>query len=135
MPTTLRAEGEPRRHLPDDIDRKSFMTILGRVVATHKWKCHAFCSAAVQPTTQGLSPSGDSPFLNRRPGARFRTPGPRQFVYESTQSKVRVTAFFQSAYSLSRSAGSIWGCHSLSLPQLARRSSTSDQKPTARPAA
>jgi putative transposase len=27
----------------DDIDRKSFMTILGRVVATHEWKCHAFC--------------------------------------------------------------------------------------------
>jgi putative transposase len=27
----------------DDIDRKSFMTILGRVVATHGWKCHAFC--------------------------------------------------------------------------------------------
>ena len=27
----------------DDIDRKSFTTILSRVVATHEWKCHAFC--------------------------------------------------------------------------------------------
>jgi len=27
----------------DDVDRKSFMTILSRVVATHEWKCHAFC--------------------------------------------------------------------------------------------
>jgi REP element-mobilizing transposase RayT len=26
----------------DDIDRKSFMTILGRVVAIHEWTCHAF---------------------------------------------------------------------------------------------
>src|SRR6188474_3357145 len=43
----------------------------------------------------------------------------------STQSNVRVTAFFQSPYSLSRSAASIRGCHSLSFPQFARRSSTS----------
>jgi putative transposase len=27
----------------EDIDRKSFMTILARVVATHEWQCHAFC--------------------------------------------------------------------------------------------
>jgi len=27
----------------DDVDRKSFVTILGRVVAAHEWKCHAFC--------------------------------------------------------------------------------------------
>src|SRR5436190_16115986 len=53
----------------------------------------------------------------------------------STQSKVLVTAFFQNPYSLARSAASIRGCHSLSLPQLARRSSTSFQKPTANPAA
>src|SRR6266513_4411426 len=56
-------------------------------------------------------------------------------IRHSTQSNVRVTAFFQSAYSLSRSAASIRGCHSLSLPQLARRSSTSFQNPTASPAA
>jgi putative transposase len=30
----------------DDVDRKSFMTILGRVVATHDWTCHAFCLMA-----------------------------------------------------------------------------------------
>src|SRR6266568_4766798 len=61
--------------------------------------------------------------------------GHPQCVGHSTQSNVRVTAFFQSAYSLSRSAASIRGCHSLSLPQLARRSSTSFQNPTASPAA
>src|SRR5438874_3927603 len=60
---------------------------------------------------------------------------PRWCAGYSTQSNVRVTAFFQSAYSLSRSAASIRGCHSLSLPQLARRSSTSFQNPTASPAA
>jgi len=27
----------------DDVDRKSFMTILARVVATNQWTCHAFC--------------------------------------------------------------------------------------------
>ena len=36
-----------------------------------------------------------------------------------------MTAFFQKRYSLSTSARSIWGSHCLSLPQLARRSSTS----------
>src|SRR5436190_3010726 len=79
---------------------------------------------------QGLSPDGDCPFNRWRsrdafkgqppsgtvPKPKARRPlsdaGPRQFVYEPTQSKARVTAFFQSAYSLSRSAGSIWGCHS-----------------------
>ena len=53
----------------------------------------------------------------------------------STQSNVRVTAFFHRPYPLSRSAASIRGCHSLSFPQFARRSSTSFQKPTASPAA
>ena len=43
--------------------------------------------------------------------------------------------FFQNAYSLSRSAASMDGVHSLSLTQFARRSSTALQKPTARPAA
>src|SRR5207247_9969464 len=81
-------------------------------------------AGALRSVRQGLSPDGDCPFNRwrpredslpsgtvptKRPGARFRTPGPRQFVYESTQSKVRVTAFFQSASSLSRSAGSISG--------------------------
>src|SRR4029078_2271693 len=53
----------------------------------------------------------------------------------STHSKVRVTAFFQPLYSLSRRVASILGSHSLSLAQLLRRSSTFFQKPTARPAA
>ena len=53
----------------------------------------------------------------------------------SAQSKVRVTAFFQSAYSWSTLALSICGVHSLSLPQFSRRSSTCAQNPTARPAA
>ena len=56
-------------------------------------------------------------------------------VSDSTQSKVRVTAFFQRLYSRSRVASSIDGVHSLSLAQFARRSSTAFQKPTARPAA
>ncbi len=54
---------------------------------------------------------------------------------DSTQSKVRVTAFFQSLYSRSRVASSIDGVHSLSFAQFARRSSTAFQNPTARPAA
>src|ERR1019366_5081223 len=53
----------------------------------------------------------------------------------SAQSKVRVTAFFQSAYSWSTVAFSMCGVHSLSLPQFSRRSSTCAQNPTARPAA
>ena len=53
----------------------------------------------------------------------------------SAQSKVRVTAFFQSAYSRSTSALSMLGVHSLSLPQFSRRSSTCAQNPTASPAA
>jgi len=27
----------------DDTDRKTFLTLLGRVVADHDWTCHAFC--------------------------------------------------------------------------------------------
>jgi REP element-mobilizing transposase RayT len=27
----------------DDIDRKTFLTLLGRVVGRHDWTCHAFC--------------------------------------------------------------------------------------------
>jgi putative transposase len=27
----------------DDIDRKTFLTLLGSVVARHDWTCHAFC--------------------------------------------------------------------------------------------
>ncbi len=53
----------------------------------------------------------------------------------SIQSKVRVTAFFHMAYSLATFSESIWGVHSLSLPQFARRSSTFSQNPTASPAA
>ena len=53
----------------------------------------------------------------------------------STQSKVRVTAFFHWAYSFSRRSASIFGVYSASFAQFARRSSTSAQKPTARPAA
>ena len=47
------------------------------------------------------------------------------FLHEdhSTQSNVRVTAFFHCAYSRSISEASIWGVHSLSLPQFFRRSS------------
>src|SRR5215213_2003433 len=63
------------------------------------------------------------------------TPSQQLETGYSTQSNVRVTAFFQPLYSLSRSAASIWGSHSLSLAQLLRRSSTFSQKPTARPAA
>src|SRR5438874_5780498 len=69
-----------------------------------------------------------------RPAQPLVHPAALIFGY-STQSNVRVTAFFQNRYSLSRSAASILGVHSLSLPQLARRSSTSFQNPTARPAA
>src|SRR5918996_6006123 len=53
----------------------------------------------------------------------------------SSQSIVRWTAFFQNPYSLSTSSFGSWGVHSLSFPQFARRSSTSFQNPTARPAA
>ena len=53
----------------------------------------------------------------------------------STQSNVRVTAFFHCAYSCATVALSIFGVHSASLPQLERRSSTFFQKPTASPAA
>jgi putative transposase len=27
----------------DDTDRKAFLTLLGKVVVTHEWTCHAFC--------------------------------------------------------------------------------------------
>ena len=53
----------------------------------------------------------------------------------STQSKVLVTAFFHWPNVFSRTASSIDGCHSLSLAQLLRMSSSPAQKPTARPAA
>ena len=53
----------------------------------------------------------------------------------STQSNVRVTAFFQFAYSDATLSADIWGFHSLSLPQYWRSSSVSFQNPTARPAA
>ena len=56
--------------------------------------------------------------------------------HRHAQSNVRVTAFFQSAYSSSRCVGvACCGCHSLSADQLARISSVDDQKPTASPAA
>jgi putative transposase len=27
----------------DDVDRRAFLSLLGRVVSHHRWKCHAFC--------------------------------------------------------------------------------------------
>ena len=53
----------------------------------------------------------------------------------STQSKVRVTAFFQQAYCRSRSAGSIAGSQRRACAQFARSWSRPDQRPTASPAA
>ena len=74
--------------------------------------------------------TGDAP--------RGPSPGPLSsigFSGQSTQSKVRVTAFFHWAYSLSRRPASICGVHSLSLTQFSRRSSTCAQNPVASPAA
>jgi hypothetical protein len=51
------------------------------------------------------------------------------------QSKVRVTAFFHSAYSSSRWSAGMLGSHRLSAAQFARISSVEDQNPTASPAA
>jgi len=62
-------------------------------------------------------------------------PIPDYVIAGATHPKVRVTAFFHSAYSPSTLSLAILGSHCLSLPQLARRSSTSFQNPTARPAA
>ena len=59
----------------------------------------------------------------------------RRGYSSSTQSNVRVTAFFQWRYSRSRFSGSMFGVQRLSSTQFSRRSSCSFQKPTARPAA
>ncbi len=59
----------------------------------------------------------------------------RRGYSSSTQSNVRVTAFFQWRYSVSRIVGSIFGDQRLSSIQFSRRSSCSVHMPTARPAA
>ena len=81
---------------------------------------------AIRPLT---APAG---FMLVTSGARSRFSLPN---YCSTQSKVRVTAFFHSLYSLVRAVSSADGSQVLSTPQLARISSVFFQKPAARPAA
>jgi len=46
----------------DDIDRKTFLTLLGGVVARHDWTCHAFC---LMTTHYHLIVETDQPNLSR----------------------------------------------------------------------
>ena len=87
-------------------------------------------------------PTPDTTRAGRRPPAATRPSSSAlsggtvsHFTSSSTQSKVRVTAFFQSRYVRSRSAGSIAGIHRLSSAQLSMTSCSPFQNPTAMPAA
>jgi len=46
----------------DDTDRKTFLTLLGRVVADHDWTCHAFC---LMTTHYHLIVETDQPNLSK----------------------------------------------------------------------
>ena len=46
----------------DDIDRKTFLTLLGSVVVLHDWTCHAFC---LMTTHYHLIVETDQPNLSR----------------------------------------------------------------------
>jgi len=46
----------------DDIDRKTFLTLLGSVVVRHDWTCHAFC---LMTTHYHLIVETDQPNLSR----------------------------------------------------------------------
>src|SRR5262249_29425090 len=54
---------------------------------------------------------------------------------QSTQSNVRVTAFFQRRYCSSRDCGSACGCHVRAALQFSTSSAVSLKNPVARPAA
>ena len=77
----------------DDIDRKTFLTLLGRVVAGHDWTCHAFCLMTThyhlivetdQPNlSQGMRRlnGGYAHSFNERHGRRGHLFGGRYSVY------------------------------------------------------
>ena len=81
----------------DDIDRKSFMTILGRVVATHEWKCHAFC---LMTTHYHLIVETDQPNLSR--GMRRLNGGYAQSFNERHDRREHVFGGRYSVYVIDR---------------------------------
>ena len=81
----------------DDIDRKTFLTLLGSVVVRHDWTCHAFC---LMTTHYHLIVETDQPNLSR--GMRRLNGGYAQSFNERHDRRGHVFGGRHSVYVIDR---------------------------------